>query len=83
MSTAHSFKPDQPFLGPDGLRIAAQAYEAALDEISDDVRDLPGHRVRRIVAKCVLREALRGHRDPHRLRERAVAIVKRVNRAAS
>jgi hypothetical protein len=83
MSTPHLFKPDQPYLGPDGLRLAAQAYEAALREIGEDLRDIPGHRARRIVARCVIREALRGHRDPGRLRGRAVAILKRVARTAS
>jgi hypothetical protein len=83
MSTPRLFKPDQPYLGPDGLRLAAQAYEAALREIGEDLRDIPGHRARRIVARCVIREALRGRRDPGRLRGRAVAILKRVARTAS
>lgn len=77
------FKPDQPYLGPDGLRIAAQAFEAALYEIGEDTRGLPPHRARRMVARCVVRQALRGHRDPSRLRDHAVAVVKRVARAAS
>jgi hypothetical protein len=83
MSTAHPYKPGQPYLGPDGLRIAAQAFEAALEEIGADTRDLPPHRARRMVARCVVREALRGHRDPSRLRDHAVAVVKRVARGAS
>ena len=83
MSTAHPYKPGQPYLGPDGLRIAAQAFEAALEEIGAETRELPPHRARRIVARCVVREALRGHRDPSRLRDHAVAVVKRVARGSS
>ena len=83
MSTPHSSKPDQPYLGPDGLRVAAQAYEAALCEIGADLGDIPGHRARRIVARCVIHEALRGHRDPVRLQGRAVAILKRVAKTSS
>jgi hypothetical protein len=78
MSTVHPFRPGQRYLGPDGLRIATEAYEAALSDASEYLEKLPPHRARRIVAKCVIREALRGHRDPGRLRERAVAYVKRV-----
>jgi hypothetical protein len=83
MSTAHPFKLYHPYLGPDGLRIAAEAYEAAMQELGEQLRTLPGHQARRMVAKCVIRQALKGQRDPGRLRERAVAIVKRVARATS
>jgi hypothetical protein len=83
MSTAHPYKPGQPYLGPDGLRIAAQAFEAAMEEVGADTRDLPPHRARRIVARCVVREALRGHRDPSRLQDRAVTVVKRIARRTS
>jgi hypothetical protein len=74
MPTAHFSKP----LGPDELRIAADAYEAALSDASEYLHPLPPHRARRIVAAFVIREALRGQRDPGRLRDRAVAFVKRV-----
>ena len=78
MSAIHSFRHRQRYLGPDGLRIATEAYEAALRDASEYLEKLPPHRARRIVARWVIREALRGHRDPGRLRERAVAYVKRV-----
>jgi hypothetical protein len=68
----------RPYLGPDSLRIAAEAYESALQAIDEDVVDLPAHRARRLIARYVMRQALRGQRDPEKLRKRAVEYLKRV-----
>jgi hypothetical protein len=78
MGRAVPFKADQPYLGPDGLRIAGQAYEAALHAVNEELWSFPPHRLRRVIARCVIRAALKGHRDPQRLRDRAVALLKRV-----
>jgi hypothetical protein len=78
MSTVHPSKAGQRYLGPDGVRIATEAYEAALRDASEYLEKLPPHTARRIVARCVIGDALRGQRDPGRLRDRAVAYVKRV-----
>ena len=80
MGRAVPFKANQPHLVPDGLRIAGQAYEAALHAVSEELWRFPPHRIRRVVARCVIRAALKGHRDPQRLRDRAIALLKRLAR---
>ena len=82
MQAIIAFKSGQPYVGPDGLRIAAQAYEAALQAVDDELDRFPAHKMRRVVARCVMRAALKGHRDPERLRNRAVALVERLARRA-
>jgi hypothetical protein len=77
MSAAYPFKPRQHYLGPDGLRLAAEAYEAALHAVNEDVCDLPPHRARRLIAQFVMRQALRGHRDPVELRVGAMDYLRR------
>jgi hypothetical protein len=79
MPTVRSFEPRQPYLGPDGLRVAVKAYETALHTIDENVLvGLSPHRARRLIARYVMRQALRGQRDPERLREGAVNFLKRV-----
>ncbi len=77
MSAAFPFKPGQHYLGPDGLRLAAEAYEAALHTVSEDLCDLPPHRARRLIAQFVMRQALRGYRDPVKLRVGALDYLRR------
>jgi hypothetical protein len=80
MRVLSSVKPRQGYLGPDGLRLAAEAYEGALHIMNEDLAALPPHRARRLVARYVMHEALRGQRDPVLLREGAMKYLRRVAR---
>jgi hypothetical protein len=77
MPVVYPFKPHQPYLGPDGLRLAAEAFDAALHSMGEGVCDFSGHRVRRLLARHVMEQALRGYRDPTLLRAGALDSLKR------
>ena len=65
MSAAFPFKPRQHYLGPDGLRLAAEGTRLHCT-LSEDLCDLPPHRARRLIAQFVMRQALRGYRNSER-----------------
>ena len=45
--------------------------------MSEDLCDLPPHRARRLIAQFVMRQALRGYRDPVKLRVGALDYLRR------
>jgi len=62
-------------LGPDDLRLAADAFEAALHSLDESACDTSPHATRRILARYVIERALSGERDLSRLRDGALAYV--------
>jgi hypothetical protein len=62
----------RPILGPDALRIAADAFEAALQSFHEGVCEIEPHKARQLLARHIIVEAQRGQRDPQRLRDAAL-----------
>ena len=71
MTGLHDF-PRDPILGPDALRIAADAFEAALQSFHEGVCEIEPHKARQLLARHIIVEAQRGQRDPQRLRDAAL-----------
>ena len=61
-------------LGPAELRLASEAFEAALAEVSDS--DLHPYMIRKGLAQHVMRSILAGERDTTRLRDGALASLR-------
>jgi hypothetical protein len=72
MATIHPFPPSQA-LCPDDLRIAADAFEAALQALPAAAHELSPYTARQLLARYVMEKALGGVRDPIRLRDGALA----------
>src|SRR5689334_18459590 len=60
-------------ISPDDLRVAADAFEAALLSLPEDRYDLARH----LLARYVIEHALAGQRDFTRLRDGALDFVRR------
>ena len=72
MSTTTQFK---FILGPDDLRLASDAFEAALCSVNETTTDIHPYTVRQVLARFIINEALRGQRDLQRLRDGALAYL--------
>jgi hypothetical protein len=59
-------------LGPDELKLAAKAFEGALECSAEIAKGLHPLDVRKTVASAIMEGALAGERDERRLRERAI-----------
>ena len=64
--------PRNLILGPDALRIAADAFEAALQSFHEGICEIEPHKARLLLARHIIVEAQRGQRDPQRLRDAAL-----------
>jgi hypothetical protein len=64
-------------LGPDDLRLAADAFEAALHCIGESTCEHSPHATRRLLAHYVIERALAGERDFVALRDGALCYVRR------
>jgi hypothetical protein len=62
-------------LGPNDLRLAADAFEAALQTINESTCTRPAHVTRRLLARYVMERALSGERQVSALRDGALAYV--------
>jgi hypothetical protein len=62
-------------LGPEDLRLAADAFEAALQSLDESTCDTSPHTARRLLARYVIERALSGERELNALREGALAYV--------
>ena len=69
-----------PILGPDALRIAADAFEAALQSFHEGVCEIEPHKARQLLAQHIIVEAQRGQRDPQRLRDAALKHLETIVR---
>ena len=65
-------------LGPDDLRLAADAFEAALHSLDESTCEAPPHMTRRLLAQYVIEHALTGQRDLDALRDGALGYVKSI-----
>lgn len=59
-------------LGPEELKLAAKAFEGALERSAEFVSGMHPLTVRRAIASAVMEGALAGERDKRRLEERAL-----------
>jgi hypothetical protein len=62
-------------LGPDDLRLAADAFEAALHAIDEGTCETSAHVTRRLLARYVIERALGGEREVAALCDGALAYV--------
>jgi hypothetical protein len=62
-------------LGPDDLRLASQAFEAALFCLDEATTPIHPYTARHMLARYIIQHALRGQRDLHRLRDGALAYL--------
>jgi hypothetical protein len=71
-------------LGPDDLRLAADAFEAALHSLDESTCNGPPHAARRLLARYVIERTLSGERDVTVLRDGALSWLRnpRVSAAA-
>ena len=67
--------PAGPHLCPNGLRMAADAYDAALTSISENIEVEP-YSARRLLARYIIYRALAGDRDADRMREGALEYLR-------
>ena len=66
----------QNTLGPAELRLAGEAFEAALVEVSES--ELHPYAIRKSLAQHVMQSIFAGERDAMRLREGALASLRRL-----
>jgi len=66
--------PYPDILGPDDIRVAESAFESTLKSL-DSVAEKDA--TREAVARYIMRQTLQGERDPIRLREGALAYLRR------
>jgi hypothetical protein len=59
-------------LDPDDLRLAADAFEGALQSLPEQARELRPYTARHLLARYIIERALNGERDPTRLMESAL-----------
>jgi hypothetical protein len=62
-------------LGPEDLRLAAEAFEAALRRLDESTCETSPHTIRRLMAQYVIEHALNGERELKALRDGALAYV--------
>ena len=75
MSTVHHF-PQPQVLSPNDLRLAADAFEEALQLIPTEAHELKPYTARQLLARHVIDNALSGVRDPIRLRDGALDYLR-------
>ena len=77
MAVMYQF-PRTQVLGPDDLRLAADAFEAALLSIHESTCETAAHTIRRRLAEYVIEQALTGERDFDALRDGALGYVRSI-----
>ena len=70
--------PQTQVLGPDDLRLAADAFAAALHSLDESTCQTPPHTTRRLLAHYVIEHALTGERQLEALRDGALTYVRRL-----
>jgi len=63
-------------LGPNDLRLAANAFEAALQSLDESACEVAPHAARQLLARYIIENALSGRRDPNQLCEGALLYLK-------
>ena len=67
-------RPETTF-DPDAVAIMSSAFDAALASLNDQNKSPT---VREIVAKRIIAAAMKGERDPERLRQEAINAISRI-----
>ena len=67
-------RPETTF-DPDAVAIMSSAFDAALASINDQNQSPT---VREIIAKRIIAAAMKGERDPERLRQEAINAISRI-----
>jgi hypothetical protein len=62
-------------LGPEDLRLASDAFEAALHGVNEQTSDIHPYTARQVLARYIIGRALHGERDPTSLRDRALSYL--------
>jgi hypothetical protein len=62
-------------LDPDAVAIMSSAFDAALASLNDQNQSPT---VREIIAKRIIAAAMKGERDPERLRQEAINAISRI-----
>jgi len=75
MATQQHFRTPPNTLGPDDLRVAATAFEAALVRFRQATTYITPHSARQALAFFVIDRALSGERDEARLRDEALRLL--------
>ena len=68
-------------LGPDDLRMAADAFEAALRALDEINCPYKPHTARLVIGRYIIERALAGERDPAKLGEGALMCLDLIGRA--
>jgi hypothetical protein len=71
MGSMDSLQIFQP-LGPDDLRMAASAFDAALRSLDESSSAIDAYSARQALAKFIMESTLRGERDPAHLTKAAL-----------
>ena len=67
-------RPETTF-DPDGVAIMSSAFDAALASLNDQNQSPT---IREIIAKRIIAAAMKGERDPERLRQEAINAISRI-----
>jgi hypothetical protein len=75
MTKMHQVTQPPDVLGPDDLRIAADAFEAVVSELDESTCEHAPYVARRLIARHIIERSLSGERDAGKLREGALRYV--------
>jgi hypothetical protein len=75
MASQLGFRAIVDSLGPDDLRMAADAFDAALRALDEDTCPHNPHAARLIIGRYIIQRALAGERDPVKLAEGALTCL--------
>jgi hypothetical protein len=81
MTIKTGFKAPGNRLGPDDLRMAADAFEATLRVLDDSTCRYPANTARLLIGRYIIERALAGERDPAKLGEGALACLELLDSA--
>jgi hypothetical protein len=70
-----AFKADRLVLCPEDLRIAAEAFDAALQSLPERAYAMKPYLARNLLARYIIEKALIGEHDSARLRDGALAYL--------
>jgi hypothetical protein len=75
MATEQNFQTPPNTLGPEDLRVAASAFDAALARFQEAATYITPQSARQALAFFIIDEALSGERNAERLRDQALRLL--------
>jgi hypothetical protein len=76
MPIIHLGEKTHQVLNPDDLRLAAEAFEAALQQLDESTCGVHPYAARKLLARYIIEKTFSGDREPGALREGALAYLK-------